>query len=97
MVVEQMENGENCTKKLSPFPCNGCGKCCEQIRNSPQTAYLDRGDGTCRHFDEQTRRCLIYQNRPLVCRVEDYYRTHLSHIYEWEEFVKLNLAICEQL
>ena len=41
--------------------------------------------------------CLIYENRPLVCRVEQYYQTYLKEIYEWEEFVKLNLEICQKL
>lgn len=64
---------------------------------SELTTYLDRGDGVCRHFDEQTNLCGIYAEKPLVCRVEDYYKTHLSHIYEWNEFVKLNLDICQKL
>ena len=64
---------------------------------SEQTKFLDRGDGTCYHFDENTKLCLIYENRPLVCRVEQYYQTYLKEIYEWDEFVKLNLEICQKL
>lgn len=80
-----------------PFPCNACGQCCRNILLSEETAYLDRGDGTCRHFDDKTHLCKIYETRPLVCRVEDYYKQHLSHIYKWDEFVKINIAICESL
>ncbi|WP_273382184.1 YkgJ family cysteine cluster protein [Actinobacillus porcinus] len=81
----------------NPFPCTACGKCCRRVNLSEQTAYLDRGDGVCKHFDEQTNLCKIYENRPLVCRVEDYYKAHLSHLYSWDEFIKLNLEICHKL
>lgn len=82
---------------LTPFPCDACGKCCRRVNLSEQTIYLDRGDGVCRYLNEDTNLCLIYESRPLICRVEDYYKTHLSHIYEWDEFVKLNLEICQKL
>ena len=64
---------------------------------SPQTDYLNRGDGTCRHFDDNTKLCSIYQDRPLVCRVEEYYEKHLADLYKWNDFVKINLAICDKL
>ncbi|WP_386697645.1 YkgJ family cysteine cluster protein [Lonepinella sp. MS14436] len=80
----------------SPFPCYACGKCCQRVNRSEQTAFLDRGDGICHHFDLETNLCNIYSDRPLVCRVEEYYKQHLSHIYEWNEFVEMNLTICEQ-
>ena len=82
---------------LKSFPCTACGKCCRNFHLSEQTAYLNRGDGICRYFDTETNLCKIYENRPLISRVEDYYKTHLSHIYEWDEFVKLNLEICQKL
>ena len=82
---------------LTPFPCNACGKCCRRVNASPETAFLDRGDGVCGHFDETTHLCAIYATRPLVCRVEDYYRARLSEVIAWEDFVRLNVAICERL
>ncbi|EKX95291.1 YkgJ family cysteine cluster protein [Aggregatibacter actinomycetemcomitans] len=82
---------------LKSFPCTACGKCCRNVHLSDQTAYLNRGDGICQHFDTEKNLCKIYENRPLICRVEDYYKAHLSHIYEWDEFVKLNLEICQKL
>lgn len=85
------------SEKLIPFPCNACGKCCRKVFLSDETAYLDRGDGVCRHFNEETNLCLIYHQRPLICRVEEYYRQNLSHIYQWEDFVRINIEICENL
>ncbi len=82
--------------KLS-FPCTACGQCCKKVNLSEQTDYLNRGDGTCRHFSDSSLLCTIYEDRPLICRVEDYYEKHLSHLYEWDGFVKMNLEVCEQL
>lgn len=79
------------------FPCTACGKCCRRVSVSEQTAYLSRGDGVCRYLDEQSNLCTIYQTRPLVCRVEDYYRAHLAEQYTWTEFVRINLEICNKL
>ncbi|WP_296191951.1 MULTISPECIES: YkgJ family cysteine cluster protein [unclassified Psychrobacter] len=79
------------------FPCTSCGQCCKNVHFSELTDYLDRGDGTCRHFDDGSNLCLIYEDRPLICRIEDYYDEHLSHLYEWDGFVKMNLEVCEQL
>ena len=83
--------------QLSPFPCNACGKCCQRVNFSPQTAFLDRGDGICRYFDDQTNLCTIYETRPLVCRVKEYYQAFLSSQYSWEEFIRLNQEICQKL
>lgn len=82
---------------MTPFPCNGCGKCCRLVDRSHETAWLDRGDGTCRNFDENARSCMIYEQRPLVCRVQDYYVAHLATRIKWDDFVKLNVDICSHL
>ncbi|MGI3476967.1 YkgJ family cysteine cluster protein [Providencia stuartii] len=79
---------------ITPFPCNSCGKCCKKVNASTETSFLDRGDGVCYHFDEITNLCSIYETRPLVCRVEDYYRKNLSEILSWDEFVELNMRVC---
>ncbi len=82
---------------MKPFPCTACGHCCRNVHLSEQTNYLNRGDGICRHLDTSTNLCLIYQDRPLVCRVEDFYKAYLTQVYTWEEFVDLNLQICYKL
>lgn len=82
---------------LSPFPCTACGQCCRRVSESPQTAFLDSGNGVCRHFNEQSHNCAIYADRPLVCRVEDYYRANLAEVIPWDEFVKINVEICLRL
>lgn len=84
-------------KKLEPFPCTSCGKCCENVHLSSLTIHLDQGDGSCRHLDASTKLCTIYDDRPDICRVDLQYRESYQQIYSWNEFVALNLKSCEIL
>lgn len=92
-----MVNSKIQLEEISPFPCNSCGKCCRRVNLSELTVYLDRRDGVCHNFDESSNLCNIYNDRPLVCKVEDYYTTYLTEQISWDDFVKLNLEICEKL
>lgn len=85
------------TSHLTPFPCDSCGKCCSNVHLSELTQELDRGDGICRHFDDSSLLCRIYDIRPDICRVELQYRNNYAHIYNWNEFVDLNLQVCKSL
>ncbi|WP_428461259.1 YkgJ family cysteine cluster protein [Photobacterium kagoshimensis] len=85
------------TENLKPFPCNGCGKCCANVHLSEITLPLSRGDGICRHLDTATRRCRIYEQRPDICQVELQYRENYSAQFSWDEFIAINLEICESL
>lgn len=87
-----------CNKTTSPgFPCNQCGLCCQHVHLASETRFLDRGDGTCRHFEETSRRCEIYDKRPDICRVDHQYTTHYAQQYTWDEFVAVNVQACELL
>lgn len=79
------------------FPCTSCGKCCRLVGNSPQTDFLNRGDGVCRHLDENTNLCAIYEIRPLVCNIKEYYLLNLQEEFSWQEFVDMNLEVCQKL
>lgn len=83
---------------LSPaFPCNQCGACCRLVSLAPETQFLDRGDGACRHYDDQTRLCTIYDTRPLVCQVDKQYRLNYQQQYSWQAFIEVNRIACQQL
>ena len=83
--------------ELSTFPCSSCGQCCRRVNQSDQTKYLDGGDGVCRYLDKQSNLCSIYEDRPLVCRVEDYYQEFLQDKITWISFVEMNVKVCEIL
>ncbi|EME4727852.1 TPA: YkgJ family cysteine cluster protein [Acinetobacter baumannii] len=82
---------------MSNFPCTQCGVCCRHVNFSELTAYLDRGDGVCRHHDLNTHLCTIYEHRPAVCRVDIFYEQYFKKQYTWDEFIELNLIACKQL
>ncbi|WP_371738995.1 YkgJ family cysteine cluster protein [Alcanivorax quisquiliarum] len=77
------------------FPCSQCGGCCRQVDSVDETRFLDRGDGTCRHLDENTDLCLIYETRPDICCVKTQYFKNYKNNYSWSEFVSINLQACE--
>ncbi|MGP1606343.1 MAG: YkgJ family cysteine cluster protein [Moraxella sp.] len=81
----------------TPFPCTACGQCCRRVGDSSLTAYLSRGDGVCQYLDEDTNLCQIYENRPLICQVENYYKTHLKDKLSWEQFVAVNVELCQKM
>ena len=82
---------------MQPFPCTRCGSCCQYVHLSDETRFLDRGDGTCRHYDASSRSCAVYSERPLICRVDRMYALRYADQYTWEDFVALNLRVCANL
>lgn len=82
---------------MRKFPCTKCGKCCTNILLSEQTSFLNRGDGVCRHFNEEQSLCSIYETRPKICRINIQYESNYKKIYSWDEFVEVNIQACEIL
>jgi uncharacterized protein len=76
------------------YPCTACGACC---RNISALASLDRGDGVCQHYDEVTRLCTVYDERPLVCRIDRYYETRLRHKMPATTFYTIQAYTCVSL
>lgn len=79
-----------------PFPCDKCGRCCESLAGNPLYRDLDDGTGTCRYFDRATRLCTIYEQRPQKCNIAAAYEWFADKM-TYEEFVRQNLAVCQQL
>ena len=81
----------------SAFPCTQCGLCCKHVHVAAETQFLDRGDGTCRHYDATSKGCTIYAERPDICRVDRQYAVRYAQQYTWDEYVTLNLQVCTYL
>lgn len=79
------------------FPCTQCGLCCQLVYLAAETRFLDRGDGTCRHYDSASKGCTIYAERPDICRVDRQYTMRYAQQYTWDEYVALNLQVCVNL
>lgn len=76
------------------FPCTVCGECCRQVSLAEETRWLDRGDGACRNFDEQSNLCKIYDERPLTCRVDEMFDAQYHKSFTRSEFYRVNAECC---
>ncbi len=72
------------------FPCTRCGLCCRHLLGGT----LDRGDGVCRHLDEASDLCGIYEERPEICNVDLFYDRNLTDIMNRTAFHYINTAHC---
>lgn len=77
------------------FPCNKCGACCRNLNRSPLYDEMHNGDGICRYLKGNL--CSIYQDRPLICRIDDAYRAFFKKEMTLEEYYERNKKACEML
>ncbi len=77
------------------FNCDMCGACCRHLDRSSIYDELNRGDGICRHLDGN--KCMIYSDRPIICRVDESYYCYFSETYTLEEYYSLNYEACKAL
>lgn len=77
------------------FPCE-CDKavCCRSVGHIPELISVN---GVCDQLDTQTNRCKIYDARPLICRVDDYYLEHLTSEMSLDEWYEQNMNACKEL
>lgn len=76
------------------FFCDRCGLCCRNIKNIVELQNFNRGDGICKYFDETTNLCKIYEKRPIVCRVDEFYEKYLKNQMDKKEYYKKNYEVC---
>ena len=77
------------------FYCDRCGACCRHLELSPLYRELDRGDGICKYLSGNL--CSIYENRPLLCRVDESYDAFFKDVMSLEVYYKLNYESCNKL
>lgn len=77
------------------FDCDCCGECCRHLNLSPLYADLDRGDGVCRYLEGNL--CSIYDERPVLCRVDECYTLYFQKYMSLEEYYRCNKEICRRL
>lgn len=49
------------------------------------------------YYEELSKGCSIYADRPDICRVDKMYNLRYSHLYNWDEFIRINLHVCTNL
>lgn len=77
------------------FKCDHCGCCCRNLDKSELYASLDRGDGVCVFLIGND--CSIYENRPLLCRIDECYDRLFRHAMTREDYYRINKQACEKL
>jgi len=91
------ENPQRQPGALIVFPCTKCGLCCKNLDKSSVYSYLNRGDGTCVNFDSASNLCKIYEDRPLICRIDAYYEQILSASMSRDEYIAANIQSCKDI
>ena len=76
------------------FPCERCGCCCRKVGELKFVQNMALSDGTCKYLDKQSNLCKIYDNRPIFCRVDDFYDKFLSQTISRDEFYQKNKVKC---
>lgn len=79
------------------FRCDKCGICCESLEGLDLYSDLDRGDGTCKYFKEDSRTCKIYDSRPIKCDVDRFYLEYLIGKMSIGEYYNKNYEQCNFL
>ena len=77
------------------FECDRCGGCCRSLNKNSLYAQLDRGDGVCIYLDGD--QCSIYNDRPLICRIDECYDIFFSGIMSREDYYRVNYEACKRL
>lgn len=77
------------------FDCDMCGECCRNIGGNELLAELDSGNGVCKYLNGN--KCSIYQERPMLCRVDDFYDMYLSDKMSRDDYYRQNHKACEIL
>lgn len=77
------------------FKCDKCGLCCKSLSNSPLYDSLNRGDGVCKFLNGNL--CSIYENRPLLCRVDEAYEAYFKSVMPLNDYYSMNYKVCNHL
>ncbi len=79
------------------FDCERCGSCCRNLDGIEACANMDRGDGVCKYYNNETRECIIYDFRPDICNLSKHYLKKYKNKMTWEEYVEQNKEGCKTL
>ena len=77
------------------FKCDRCGECCRNLHKSPIYEDLHDGDGICRYLDGNE--CSIYEERPVLCRIDECYGIYFKDKLSYEDYIQLNYKFCKEL
>lgn len=77
------------------FVCDKCGECCRNLNKSPVYDNLHDGSGVCKYLEGNI--CSIYDERPILCRVNESYNIFFKDTMTLDKYYKLNYEFCMKL
>ena len=82
-------------EKYFQYDCKRCGSCCRNVNLCEEMKMLDRGDGICKHLNENNL-CRIYDKRPNLCNGQYVYEHFYSQMTV-ADYHKMIAKLCEQI
>ena len=82
---------------MDKYKCSKCGACCRHLDKSIYYAELDDGTGVCIHLNRETSLCTIYDERPLLCNIDESYDRYFKNLMTRDEYYEQNYKACEAL
>lgn len=71
------------------YKCDDCCACCMFWNPARYDPSLVDEFGICKHLDLKAKRCTIYKERPLFCRVNEWYDVvNKQNSISYEEFIR---------
>lgn len=79
---------------MDTFPCTKCGACCKSIEGIDFLKEYNK-DGICTQLVNNI--CNIYEERPLLCRIDEAYDHIFFEYMSKEEYYQSNAKACNIL
>jgi len=54
-------------------------------------------NGVCSKYDKETKLCTIYETRPMVCRIDDYFDKYMSANLDINHWHHYNAQMCNKM
>lgn len=77
------------------FEYDKCGECCRNLDKSPIYKELHDGDGICRFLNGNE--CSIYNERPIICRIDEGYDAFFKNEMTYEAYLRATYECCKIL
>ena len=77
------------------FQCDQCVQCCRNLQRSELYKDLHDGSGVCRYLKGNLYS--IYEQRPLLCRVDACYQVFFKDLMSYEDYLQRNYESCREL
>lgn len=80
------------------YKCENCGACCRFGNPGRFDPNIVNEHGDCIYLDLKTKLCTIYENRPIFCRLHEWYSiTYDPELVPFDVYVILQKIGCDKL